>query len=387
MRAVTYPADVFGCGHHRLIWPAAALTRAGHSVAVVEPNDRALRVWMHPDGLRAAQVEYPAGVDVMVFQRVTHAWVAAAIPWLRSRGVACVVDIDDDLAAIHPANPAWTAMHPRNNSPHSWLHLARACRDATLVTVSTPALAQRYGPHGRVRVLPNVLAGHYYGHPHPDSDWLGWPGTIQSHPDDPQATGGAVRRLVDQGVRFRVIGDPTGSGRAFGLEADPPGTGNVDLEDWPRVIAAGIGVGLVPLSNTRFNAAKSHLKGLELAAAGVPFVASSTPEYRRLHRMGAGLLAASGRDWFRQLRHLLGDAQARVELAEQGRAVAAELSLERHAWRWWEAWADAVALERGRGPLRPPPPTTTGPPPPQVLAAMAQLRARDNSAQGLLRRA
>ena len=351
----------------------------------MRPEDRALRAWLNPAGTEAVRVEYPEGADVLIFQRLTHAHVAAAVPYLRSRGVAIVVDVDDDLAAIHPDNPAFQAFHPSRRALHSWHNLTRACQDATMVTVTTPALAARYGAHGRVRVLPNVLAPHYYHARRVESDWLGWPGTIQSHPNDPQATGGAVGRLVGEGRRFRVIGDPTGAGRLFGLDHDPPGVGNVELGDWAQAIAAGIGVGLAPLAPTRFNAAKSWLKGLEMAACRVPFVASPTPEYERLARMGAGVLAEGNRGWYGQLRRLLDSPDARAEVAERGRLVAEQLSLERHAWRWAEAWADAVAIERAAGPLRPPakaPPVTRG----QLAAMRALARAQARPAAGDLTR-
>jgi Glycosyl transferases group 1 len=387
LRAYLYPADVFGCGHHRAIWPATQLQAQGHDIEVVPPDERALRVWMSDDGKRATRVTWPADADVLIFQRLTHAWIVAAIPYLRSRGVAVVVDVDDDLAAIAPANPAFAAMHPRNGGPHSWLHLSRACQQATLVTVSTPALLPRYAAHGRGIVIPNTLAPHYFEARHIDSDWLGWPGTIQSHPNDPQATGGAVARLVAEGRRFRVIGDPIGSGRPFGLEADPPGTGNVELRDWPRAIAAGIGVGLVPLASTRFNVAKSFLKGAELAAAGVPFVASDLPEYARLRRMGAGVLAAKPADWHRELRRLLDEPAWRADLAERGRQVAAALQLRDHAWRWAEAWQQAVDLQRQQGPKRGPPADPPAPPAALIRARAAALGlGRPAAAADLIRR-
>jgi hypothetical protein len=355
-------------------------------VTIIPPAERALRVYMDDRTGKAGRVDAPPDADVLVFQRITHRWIAAAIGWLRERGVAVVLDVDDDLAAIHPANPAFAAMHPRSPGEHSWLHLAAACRDATLVTVSTPQLLGRYAAHGRGLVLPNTLAGHYYEARHVDSEWLGWPATIQSHPDDPAAVGGAVRRLVDQGHRFRVIGDATDAGKAFGLAADPPGTGNVELLDWPQAIAAGIGVGLVPLASTRFNRSKSWLKGLELAACGVPFVASVTPEYERLARMGAGLLAEGPRAWERQLRRLLESPDAREAVAGRGRLVADQLALDRHVHLWAEAWQHALALQRAAGPRQPLVPPKGPPLDARRLALLQAWRAEDNSAAGLARR-
>jgi hypothetical protein len=393
-----WAADVYACGHHRAAWPADALRRQGHRVTVVHPQRRSLPIWTDLATGKVARVDYPPGADVLVFQRLTDSRVAATFGWLRAQGVAVVVDVDDDLAAIAPGNPAFAVMHPRRRaegSPHSWHVLEQACRQATLVTVSTPALLGRYAAHGRGRVVPNTLARHYYAPDLPRRDpaampVFGWPGTISSHPDDPQAMGGAVGRLARQGHTFRVVGDPAGAGRPFGLDADPPGTGPIELDAWPRALAQLLSVGVCPLAPTRFNAAKSWLKPLELAAAGVAWVGSPAAEYARLHEQGCGLLARKPTDWHRTLARLLGPGgQAeRADLAAAGLQVAARWKLEDHAWRWWEAWADALAIQRQAGPKRPraAPPLVPRPAAAERVAAFAAQRAADASARGLISR-
>jgi hypothetical protein len=350
VKVVVYPADRFGCGSLRMIWPGEQCAADGHDVRVVGQDQRAVRLVMERDTVRDVLVD---GVDVVVLQRVTHAYMAQAVSVLRAKGVAVVVDVDDDLSAIHPSNPAWAMHHPGNEgrrmaggqvNRHSWRNLAMACRDATLVTVSTPALLDVYARHGRGVVLPNYLPDHYYGLPRADSDVIGWPGSFHSHPNDPEAVGGAVARLVDEGAEFVMRGDPSGAGKAFGLGADPAG-GGVPIEEWPRAVAE-LGVGIAPLADTRFNSCKSWLKILELSACGVPWVASPRAEYVRLHRMGAGVLADRPRSWYRELKRLRESAALRAELSEAGRAVAEQLRLSQHAWRWQEAWGRAYEMQQ-----------------------------------------
>lgn len=339
MRTVVYPSDSFGCGSFRAIWPGQHLAAAGHDVEVVGPTDRRVRVVM--DGHTVKDVLVDA--DIVVLQRVTHAYMAQAVGVMRAKGITVIVDVDDDLSSIHPSNPAW-AVHRPGAGLHSWHNLALACRNASLVTVSTPALLDVYARHGRGHVLPNYLPDMYYGLPREDSDVVGWPGSFHSHPNDPEVVGGAVARLVDEGAEFVMRGDPTGAGRAFGLAQDPPG-GGVSVTEWPAAVAA-LGVGMAPLADTRFNAAKSWLKPLEMSAAGVPWVASPRVEYRRLHELGAGVLADRPRTWYRELKRLRQSAALRAELSEAGRAVAEGLRLRDHAWRWWEAWQRAVEIDR-----------------------------------------
>lgn len=361
MKIKIYPADTTGCGWFRLLWPVESLRAAlpaGTTIEVRPPTERDLRLRM--EGERVVEVIDPEPDAVYVFQRLTHSWMAQAVPLLRAAGAAVVVDVDDDLGSIHPRNPAYDAMHPRHvGTPdprtreprrHSWAHLAQACRDATLVTVSTPALLPRYAAHGRGHVLYNYLPDVYYGVPHEDSSVIGWPAAIHSHPDDPSALGGALARLMGGQEAFRVIGDPTGVGAAFGLREDPSGTPPVSVQEWPAAVAR-LGIGIAPLADTRFNACKSWLKPLEMSALGVPWVASPRAEYERLHKRGAGALADNSRRWYRELLRLQQSPALREDRAAAGREVAAGLRLSDHAWRWLEAWslADESRLTQKAG--------------------------------------
>lgn len=254
MRVVCYPADKGGCGSFRVIWPAQLLAAAGHDVEIRPPENRGLKLRIGPND-HVDDVLDTDGVDVIVFQRLTHQWMSQSVPLLRAKGIAVVVDVDDDLSTVHPRNPAYRSMHPRTGGKHSWQHLAAACRDATLVTVSTPALLERYARHGRGHVIYNHLPDAYFGVEHTDSTVLGWPAALASHPDDPAVLGGAVARLVSEGARFRVTGDPVGVGAAFGLPADPPGRHGINPEQWPAAVAE-LGIGVAPLADTVFNRAK-----------------------------------------------------------------------------------------------------------------------------------
>jgi hypothetical protein len=340
MRVVTYPADTGGCGYFRIIWAAELLAAAGHDVEIRPPADRGLKLSISAFG-HVDDVLDVDDVDVLVFQRLTHRWMAEAVPLLRAKGIAVVVDVDDDLSTVHPRNPAYASMHPKTGGHHSWQHLAAACRDATLVTVSTPALLERYARHGRGHVIPNHLPDSYYDVPRVDRDVIGWPAALASHPDDPAVLGGSVARLVSEGADFRVVGDPTGTGAAFGLTRDPQGRTGVDVAGWPAAVSGDIGIGIAPLADTRFNAAKSWLKPLELSALGVPWVASPRAEYVRLHQRGAGVLADTPRRWYRELKRLVDSPALRAERAEAGRAVAEGLRLSGNTWRWLEAWERA----------------------------------------------
>lgn len=350
MKVYCFPADMTGCGYYRLIWPAEALRAQGHDVTFVGPKQRDGLMEGVMRGETMVDVRVPADADVIVLQRVTSKYLVQAVSLIRAKGIAVVIDMDDDLTCIHPANPAFGFMHPRGLQfpDHSWENTLKACDAATLVTVSTDALAVRYGAKAPARVLHNMIPQWTLDIPHNDSATVGWAGAVFSHPTDPQVMGPTVAQLMRKGVKFKIVGPVVGVHGAFGLQADTPieHTGIIgDIKHWPLAVNS-IGIGVAPLAESKFNNAKSWLKVLEYAAVGVPSVASPRAEYIRAHKLGIGLLAHTPREWKTQLLQLVRDATLRQEVAGRSRSAAWELTIEGNAWRWHEAWAEALSLER-----------------------------------------
>lgn len=355
MKAICYPSDIWGCGHHRIIWPTQQLEREGHHVRVVMPDERALELVFENGEPADVRLEQP-DVDLIVFQRVTHPHLAAAIPIIRAKGIAVVVDVDDDLSAIHPGNASFYEHHPRNVGTtrngklhlHSWRVLQDACRDATLVTATTERLARKYAPHGRYAVISNYLADHYYQDlkPRPETDVIGWPASLHNHPNDPPAVGNAISRLMQDGHEFMVFGQHHGCREEFSLPRDPTSTGPVDLMDWPAAISQ-LTVGIAPLADTVFNSQKSSLKVLEMSARGVPWVASPRSEYRQFHAQhpAAGFLAEKPKQWYSHIKRLLSDPVLWSETSDAAVEAAEHVRLTDHSYRWRDAWSEAIRLQ------------------------------------------
>src|SRR3954467_8872582 len=178
-------------------------------------------------------VKVPDGLRVLVMQRLSHNWHPKVVEILRGKGVAMVIDMDDDLSNIHPDNKAFVNYHPRNpNTPYSWRNVEQTCKAATLVTVSTQQLLNVYARHGRGQVIDNYVPERYLRIKADQDKVFGWPGTTDSHPNDLQVTGGAIQQLIEDGYQFRVIGPITGAKNALRLKDQPPHTGVVKLHDW-----------------------------------------------------------------------------------------------------------------------------------------------------------
>lgn len=348
MRIHVYPGDMGGCGHYRMIWPAEALIAQGADVRVVLGDDADsmdVQCWNNDDGTRRVLKVIAPDCDVIVLQRPLTDILAQAIPILQAQGRKVIVEIDDDFENISPRNVSWRNVQPSRHPERNYLHLRTACARADLVVVSTPALADLYGRHGRTVVVPNCVPAWYtYAYPDPHTEVrVGWSGSIDTHADDLQVTRGAVGRAVRdvKGTEFHVVGTGKGVQRLLGLHVAPRASGWLPLDEYARRMAQ-FDIGIVPLELTRFNEGKSWLKGLEMAALGVPFVASPTGPYAELLMRGAGLLAETPKQWGWLLRRLITSPGERADLAAAGREAATQLTIDGNCDRWFDAWSSVV---------------------------------------------
>lgn len=344
MKVYVFPVDMTGCGKYRIIWPTQALVDQGYDVQIVLPKEREeyLAVSMFAGVVK--KVVIPEDADVIVFQRVTHNLIIDAIPLIQAKGVAVVMDIDDDLNVLHERHPAKAAFRSRND--HDWRNTVKSAHQVSHVMTSTDALVPIYAPHGRVSVLRNCVPEWYLTIPREDSDVIGWGGSVHSHPTDLQVMGTSIQRLTNEGLTFRVVGPGDDVQRLLRLKEPPHVTGAVDLEEaWARTLAT-IGIGVAPLADSQFNRAKSWLKPMEMAAVGVPCVMSPRIEYSSIMEQGVGTVSHKGKDWYTNLRHLADSPAMRQEFSERGREVARKWTIEANAWRWMEVWEEALKFVR-----------------------------------------
>jgi glycosyltransferase involved in cell wall biosynthesis len=298
----------------------------------------AYRLGFPAQALGVEVVEDPRHVtaDTVITQRPLIAKIAYQVCKWAAEGRRVIVDSDDSFDDLDPAHGAYGDYETR------LYH--RACRAATVNTVTTPGLAELYG-YGKSVVLPNCVPESYLrmapkGRRVPDL-WVGWSGSISAHPNDLAITGGGIAKAIKgTGARVVYLGpkkDQFKLAEQLGM-VDITSLGFVSLIGYPSVITE-YDVGVVPLEPIRFNSEmKSWLKGIELAACGVPVVASPTEDYQRLAKIGGCVTAESPADWYFAVSELLRDAGLRRAQAERGRAAVAEWTYERRADLWREAW-------------------------------------------------
>ena len=350
-RIVVLPADMSGCGYYRMRLPAGAVqhARPDWKVEVYRPSQVELGVGMQGELWSVRGIPDPEAIDLLVMQRVATRAQVEFLEWAQSKGTATVVDSDDAMWCIDPDNAA----HPYWNGAEAvhWRYLDRAAATADITTVTTDALARRYGKHGRCEVLPNCVPADLWDHLESAREGLdatpalGWAGTTATHPHDLEVVGDAVARAVaDTGCAVRVVGDAAGAARDWGLQRE-----QVDrVENTPiglpyYTALTTIDIGLVPLQDGPFNRAKSYLKALEFAACGVPVIASPTPANRELAKRVGIMLASTPAQWYDHITFLLQYPEERERLAQQAQEQVKRLhTYEANAHQWIAVWERAL---------------------------------------------
>lgn len=287
-------------------------------------------------------------LDVVVITRWMQADAARVIRRARACGQVVVNDLDDWYHGMAPWNLAWWTSHPRYDAERNRNHYMEALRASTAVTVSTPYIAERYRDKVRrpmILVRNAIDLDHRWPYPHPRSlsrPRLGWVGhTAFRHADVEQLAGVAGQFCRRHGWGFHHAGHVPGAPHAADLakvdrdRVPVTESGLVPIDEYPSLFR-DFEVGVVPLSGHPFNEAKSCIKGMEYAAAGVPFVAQASGEYRWLAEQGVGRAVRRPREWLRALDELVDPAARELE-ADRNRARLAKLSMSAR----WPAWLDA----------------------------------------------
>jgi glycosyltransferase involved in cell wall biosynthesis len=286
--------------------------------------------------------------DIWVLQRVHCMGLRG------SRGKLVIAENDDDSLHL----PKWHRNYRRATKLIDSMH--EGFRHADALTVSTPALAEAYKHlNPNVHVLRNYLDWEMwadvplqYEQDRPRVR-VGWMGSYDFRVGDLHVLRGVIGPWLHQHpeVDFVVAGhnadkthDLLGVPHQQRISYDPVEFRSGRLPD----ITAVMDIGLVPLEPGLFNEAKSHLKGMEYAACGIPCIAYPTESYRYWVEEGVnGLYAKKPGQWREALEAFVGDDDFRRDCGRQARQKAADQTIQKH----WGEWAALyMALGAGRVP-------------------------------------
>jgi glycosyltransferase involved in cell wall biosynthesis len=338
-------SDFDGPGSYRCAFPAMELIRRGHEcvtpsyVTIDGPGGKPLSIY----DLKTVPPTPDADVYVGQMRKETVAKDANAqlTQWF---GKVVVAECDDDYVNVPRYNAAYKGAQAVRQ------HLFDGFANATAMTVSTPALAEVYAPfHSDITVLRNYLDWPMWESVEQQSEVerpggrvrVGWMGRLDWRKSDVLVLRDVVKKLLQRNPHVDFVSAGSEDERVHDLLMVPRDRrvtyGPVDFNSGrlPEITAV-MDIGLVPLVRNQFNEGKSHLKGMEYNACGIPFVASPTESYREWYcNHGVnGFLAANEIEWMDALETLANEDSLRRIMGRQGRETAARNTIQEHGGQW-----------------------------------------------------
>jgi glycosyltransferase involved in cell wall biosynthesis len=326
------------------VHPASAHVRVTGRMTALAASDAARVAQVEP--VRWADGSDTAHLDVLLVQRDAFPLAAldAALARAAREGTRVVAEVDDDFFTPE----ARARLAQAEYDPDRLAAVDRLVRSADAVVVSTEPLRRVLAAEGvDAVVVPNGVQ----------------PGLWDADADGPRArdTSGTRRVLYmgsathggdldllrpafagvtdDEGrpVRLEVVGVTGDDATWFDrLPLPDDATHYPDFVAFLRAHAGRWSAGVAPLTDDRFNDAKSDLKFLEYTMLGLPFVGSDRPSYRGVDRHGGLLAGDDPATWQEALRTAFREADERVARARRyvlaERTVGADQPGER-AWR------------------------------------------------------
>lgn len=285
--------------------------------------------------------------DIIVFQRVMNDFVLDMIDAGRKAGQIIINDIDDWYWGVHDSNRAKNALSKELNPTCNIDIYKEALKRSHLVTCSTPFLAQEIAKWGvQTEVLRNCIDMDRWK-PKDGSrlETYGWVGATSHRSNDLQVLPKYLKVFLKKNnLKFHHSGHSS-INTPIDKELNLPSylcerEAMASIFDYPKLFNQ-IDVGVIPLNLIDFNEAKSNIKGLEMAAAGIPFIASPTSEYRLLARNGIGKIAQNEQEWINGLNFFL-DEEMRIEQVKFQLENLFQFDIKVNAWKWMEIY-DSLA--------------------------------------------
>jgi glycosyltransferase involved in cell wall biosynthesis len=319
-------------GDYRVKLPAEAVTqkRLETGVHIESTNQLGVDASRYGDFIKINKVFVPGGINAISFQRPYRSGTADVITWLRYHrpDLAISVDIDDEM-----------------NLPEDDSYLRRSIALADVLTCSSEALARRfsYDKHRTFVIRSGVPLSALNTQSVPMSRKRARAGepkerTIGSALNTPKDLG-VIRlgSLLSDVTTFRNIGVLDGLTEALGLSQGQVEASGPLPQNLYRVALGEIDVALVPGS--------SVTQVLEFAAAGVPVIASDTPEHRELVDQGMPLRLVGRKpgQWTRAIKSMLAldDKELKAIATLHRNNVRQYHTVDRRAFDWAGAFRTA----------------------------------------------
>jgi glycosyltransferase involved in cell wall biosynthesis len=293
---------------------------------------------------------FPASLSeahVVHIHRYLGSEVLSVVRHLRSAGVGVVWDNDDDLANVPRSNPHY-AQFGGSRRTGVERALRAMLRNVDVVTTPSERLAASFRAAGApdVRVIENFVPDTFPGTraPRGAGVTVAWLAGLE-HQVDYQRTRlrETLLQLLDVHQDLRVLS----IGLGLGLNADRyEHISLVEFLDLPSVLARA-DIGIAPLVEMPWNAARSNVKLKEYASAGLAWLASPVGAYVGMGESEGGRLVPDD-SWYEALDRMIVDARTRRKLAKRASKWAKGQTISKNVTSWEAVYRDAHARGSAR---------------------------------------
>jgi len=355
-----------GCTNVRMITPSKFLQTIGHETfvgevgwkegegfVVVKPVERILS--QH----RRVITEYSwcaDKLDVVILKLFMHKDVKKYIKMAKDLGQTVIIDTDDHFEQLPQDNLAFTTTDPAKNPEANRNHLISSYEVADGIIASTKFLEKRMlNYNDNVYRVKNSLDPQKFMYRldfSGNKPTIGWVGIMMWRVDDIKSVAGPVKTIVESNdLKFHhsgiMLDKPDWLAETIGLDPERVTKFTGARSRYYANIFMPIDIGIVPLNPSQFNEAKSSLKGIEYSLCGIPFVASSTQEYRDLADLGAGRIAKSPKDWVKHLNQLLDPEVREIDRQRNFKTAIENFNINLVKYKWSEA-IELIKLKAGK---------------------------------------
>ena len=346
----TKPIQPNGCAWYRCYLPMQELKKDTYESGLGMPgfNDN------HGFGILIPDNKAIHGWDIVVLKLIMIDRVVEQVEKAKAMGQRIVVDLDDHMEGLAKTNLAHTMTSPEKNPRNNREHYFKIIENSTALITSTPFLKEFYEkkhPDKPVYLVRNGIDTERWKIRNDHSGYLptfGWVGATPWRSGDLEILNPYFGKfLKDKHCKFHHSGSilkAPSSHKQIGIDEDIFSSEPMKpIMSYPELFRK-IDVGIVPLRSLDFNDAKSFIKGLEYAAAGIPFIASPSPEYVYLAEHGVGRIASNEDEWLKHSEELLNPKVRKEEKLKNRQIIEEKFSMKARAQDWEDAFEQILTL-------------------------------------------
>lgn len=337
------PLQPNGCAWYRCYLPMKELSKNGWEAGIGIPG-------FNPDhgfGILIPDQKAIHGWDIVVLKLIMLERVVEQVARAKELGQKIVVDIDDHMEGLEETNLAYKTTSPEANPRNNREHYVAIMDQADALITSTPFLYDFYKdkyPNKQIFLIRNgidpdrwIIHNDHKG----KLPTFGWVGATPWRSGDLEILKPYFGQFLrTRHLKFHHAGAIKNAPKAYvqaGVDknicTDEPMKTMLGV---PELYSKKIDVGIVPLRDVPFNHAKSYLKGMEYAAAGVPFIASALPEYKLLEDGGVGRTASTPQEWIGHMEELLDPKVRKEEREKNFENLVSKFSMTQRGLEWAE---------------------------------------------------